>query len=331
MLTLGIESSCDDTSIAVLRGENELLSNIVSSQVEHGAYGGVVPELASRAHVTNIVPVFRAALAEAGVEPDDIDLIGVTHAPGLIGSLIVGGVFAQSLSHSLGCPIVPVHHMEAHIVANLLDHPDLELPAVALVVSGGHTMLVHVRAWRDYETLGQTRDDAAGEAFDKVAKLLGLEFPGGPVIERRARDGDPGAIDFPRPMLGEGFEFSFSGLKTAVLRWVEEHGSGLSDVQIADACASFQAAVVDVLVDKTARAVEATGVPTALLAGGVACNGALREAVSARLDGRAQVLWPAPILCTDNGAMIARAAVLRRDEGVGAGEFGVAARAQLSG
>jgi N6-L-threonylcarbamoyladenine synthase len=301
MLTLGIETSCDDTSIAVLRGESELLSNIVSSQLEHSAYGGIVPELASRAHVQNIVPVFRCALAEAGVEAEELDLIGVTTAPGLIGSLLVGGAFAQGLSLALERPIVPVHHIEAHIVANLLEYQDLELPAVALVVSGGHTLLVYVGEWRQYEVMGTTRDDAAGEAFDKVAKLLGLGFPGGPEIEQLAVEGDPQAIPFPRPMLAvEGFEFSFSGLKTAVVRWVEQAGPDEVQVRLADVCAS-------------------------LLAGGVACNNALRAALRDRIGERARVLWPQPINCTDNGAMIARTALLRVDEAVGAGEFDVAA------
>jgi N6-L-threonylcarbamoyladenine synthase len=199
MLTLGIETSCDDTSIAVLRDESDLLSNVVSSQLEHSQYGGIVPELASRAHVQNIVPVFRWALGEAGVEPEELDLIGVTNTPGLIGSLMVGGAFAQALALALELPIVPVHHIEAHIVANLLEYPDLELPAVALVVSGGHSSLIHVPGWRQYEVMGTTRDDAAGEAFDKVAKLLGLGFPGGPEIEQLALKGDPRAIPFRRP------------------------------------------------------------------------------------------------------------------------------------
>ena len=214
MLTLGIETSCDDTSIALLENETSLLANVVSSQVVHAAYGGVVPELASRAHVSNILPIFERALAEARVDPERIDIIGVTHAPGLAGSLLVGGAFAQGLALALDRPIVPVHHLEAHIVAILLERPELELPALALVVSGGHTLLVHVREWRMYEVVGRTRDDAAGEAFDKVAKLLGLGFPGGPAIEREARAGNPRSIEFPRPMLTSGdHDFSFSGLK----------------------------------------------------------------------------------------------------------------------
>ncbi|HEU4464151.1 MAG TPA: tRNA (adenosine(37)-N6)-threonylcarbamoyltransferase complex transferase subunit TsaD [Gemmatimonadota bacterium] len=323
MLTLGIETSCDDTSIALLDGETSLLANVVSSQLVHAAYGGVVPELASRAHVSNILPMFERALAEAGVEPERIDLIGVTHAPGLAGSLLVGGAFAQGLALTLDRPIVPVHHLEAHIVAILLERPDLELPALALVVSGGHTLLVHVREWRKYEVVGRTRDDAAGEAFDKVAKLLGLGFPGGPAIEREARAGDPGSIDFPRPMLSSGDrDFSFSGLKTAVLQWTEDRDAAEVAARRADVCAAFQAAVVEVLVEKTGKAAEDLGVPTVILAGGVACNGALREAMRARVDG-ALVVWPAPVLCTDNGAMIARTALLRRDQAVGPGDFDI--------
>jgi N6-L-threonylcarbamoyladenine synthase len=330
VLTLGIETSCDDTSIAVLEGEGRLRSTIVSGQLQHAAYGGVVPELASRAHVTNVLPVFRRALAEAQANPADIDLIGVTHAPGLAGALLVGGAFAQGLAAALDRPIVPVHHLEAHIVANLLDHPELELPAVALVVSGGHTLLVRVSAWRRYETLGRTRDDAAGEAFDKVAKLLGLGFPGGPEIERRAREGDPAAIAFPRPMIASGdLDFSFSGLKTAVLQWVEARSHAEVAARLADVCASFQAAVVDVLSEKTATAAEAAGAPTVLLAGGVAANGALRSALRARVRESRAVLWPRPIHCTDNGAMIARTAVLRADEAVRPGEFDVYASRPL--
>jgi len=324
MITLGIETSCDDTSIAVLRDENELLANVVSSQVEHEAYGGIVPELASRAHLENIVPVLDMALDEARVDLHHIDLIGVTHAPGLVGALLVGGAFAQGLSWALNRPIVPVHHMEAHIVANLLEYPDLELPAVALVVSGGHTMLVHVPAWGRYGLLGQTRDDAAGEAFDKVAKLLGLGFPGGPAIERVARDGNPEAIAFPRPMLDSvDSDFSFSGLKTAVMRWVEEREEARVRERLADVCASFQEAVVDVLIEKTVRAVAELDAPTVMLAGGVACNGRLRSRALSRLGETRAVVWPRPLLCTDNGAMIARTAVLCSSRAGRPGEFGV--------
>jgi N6-L-threonylcarbamoyladenine synthase len=333
VLTIGIETSCDDTSIAILEGETNLLATIVSSQFErHAAYGGVVPELASRAHLENVVPVFDRALAEAGVAESDLDLIGVTYAPGLVGALLVGGAFAQGLALALELPIVPVHHLEAHIVANLLDHPDLALPALALVVSGGHTLLVHVPEWRRYEVLGRTRDDAAGEAFDKVAKLLGLGFPGGPAIEREARGGDPRAVRFPRPMLDSGDDdVSFSGLKTAVLHWVEEHGEEAARKRRADVCASFQAAVVEVLVEKTARSAEGLRVPTVLLAGGVACNEVLRASMRARLGSSAAVLWPRPIHCTDNGAMIARTAVLHADKGVAPGGFEVLASAPLGG
>ena len=324
MLTLGIETSCDDTSIAVLEGESTVLANVVSSQVEHAAYGGVVPELASRAHVSNILPVFHRALDESGAVPAALDLIGVTHAPGLAGALLVGGAFAQGLALALDRPIVPVHHLEAHIVANRLDHPDLEPPAVALIVSGGHTLLVQVHAWKRYEVLGRTRDDAAGEAFDKVAKLLGLGFPGGPAIERLAREGDPSAIAFPRPMLGrDGYDFSFSGLKTAVLQWVTGRRDQELGDRLADLCASFQAAVVEVLVEKTARAAESRRAPVVLLCGGVAANTALRQALRARIGDDAEVLWPRPAHCTDNGAMIARAALMHADRAVRPGGFDV--------
>jgi N6-L-threonylcarbamoyladenine synthase len=331
MLTIGIETSCDDTSIAILEGDDTLLANIVSSQVQHAAYGGVVPELASRAHVSNVLPVFHQALGESGVRPADLDLIGVTRAPGLVGALLVGGAFAQGMGLALQLPIVPVHHLEAHIVANLLDHPDLELPAVALVVSGGHTLLVYVSSWKRYEVLGRTRDDAAGEAFDKVAKLLGLGFPGGPIIEREATRGAPDSIPFPRPMIAsEDDDFSFSGLKTAVLRWVEEHSHEEVARRLPDICASFQEAVVEVLVSKTVRSAELRDVPTVLLAGGVACNSRLREEMRRALEGRVSVYWPRPVNCTDNGAMIARTAVLRADEAVRPGEFDVHASLPLT-
>ena len=308
----------------MLEGESRLLANVVSSQVQHEPFGGVVPELASRAHVANALPVLHRALSEAGVGAADLDRIGVTHAPGLAGALLVGGAFAQGLALGLDAPVVPVHHLEAHIVANLIEHPDLELPAVALVVSGGHTLLVHVRRWKRYEVLGRTRDDAAGEAFDKVAKLLGLGFPGGPEVERAAERGDPSTIDFPRPMIdSDDLDFSFSGLKTAVLRWTAERDPPEVQRRLPDVCASFQAAVVDVLVEKTARAAAERDAPTVLLAGGVACNGPLREALRERLGDDRAVLWPSPINCTDNGAMIARTAVLRRDETRRPGGFDV--------
>ncbi|HUP01312.1 MAG TPA: tRNA (adenosine(37)-N6)-threonylcarbamoyltransferase complex transferase subunit TsaD [Gemmatimonadota bacterium] len=331
MLTLGIETSCDDTSIAVLDGDRTVLANVVSSQVEHSAYGGVVPELASRAHVSNILPVFHRAVDESGVRAPDIDLIGVTHAPGLMGALLVGGAFAQGLSIALDRPLVPVHHLEAHIVANLLDHPALEPPAIALVVSGGHTLLVEVHAWKRYQILGRTRDDAAGEAFDKVAKLLGLGFPGGPRIERLALEGDPSSIAFPRPMIDHGgYDFSFSGLKTAVLQWVAERSEMEIRSRLPDVCASFQAAVVEVLVEKTARAAEDRGTPIVLVCGGVAANAALREAMRGRMGRRAEVLWPRPAYCTDNGAMIARTALMHADGGVRAGGFDVYASLPLA-
>lgn len=324
MWTLGIETSCDDTSMAVLEGDNDLRSTIVSSQWQHAEFGGVVPELASRAHVSNVLPVFRRALEEAGGGPRDLGRIGVTHAPGLAGALLVGGAFAQGLAAALDIPLVPVHHLEAHIVANLLDHPELELPAVALVVSGGHTLLARVPAWGRYEVLGQTRDDAAGEALDKVAKWLGLGFPGGPAIERHARGGDPSAIPFPRPMIDSGdMDFSFSGLKTAVLQWTAARSAEEVRERRDDICASLQAAVVEVLAVKAARAAAATDAPTVLLAGGVAANGALRDALRARVPAGRAVLWPRPIHCTDNGAMIARTAVLHADRAVRPGGFDV--------
>ncbi len=310
-LTLGIETSCDETAVAVLEGPSRLRSNVISSQLaEHAPFGGVVPELAARAHVENLLTVLQAALDEAGVELGDVDRIGVTSGPGLIGALLVGVGFAKGLALSLERPLYPVHHLEAHLFANLFEHPELEPPFLALVVSGGHTVLARVEAWGAYRTVGATRDDAAGEAFDKVAKLLGLGYPGGAVLERLAREGNPAAIPFPRPMRNDpSNDVSFSGLKTAVALMVEREPRPIAPQRLADICASFQAAVVDTLALKTFRAADQEPTSAVVLAGGVSRNESLRERFRAEAQARGlPLLYPRPDLCTDNAAMIARTA-----------------------
>jgi len=309
MVVLGIESSCDETAAAVLADGRRVLSSVVASQDDvHAPYGGVVPELASRRHLEVIVPVVERALGEARVSLAALDGIAVTQGPGLIGSLLVGTSLAKSLAWAHGLPLVGVNHLEGHVFAAFLTDDPPEYPFLALVVSGGHTALYHVRAPRDYALLGRTRDDAAGEAFDKVAKLLGLGFPGGPLVQRAAEGGDPAAIAFPASRMTDGTrDFSFSGIKTSVSLYVKRHGP-LSERRVADVAASFQAAVVRVLVSRTLRAVEATGVTRVVLTGGVAANTPLREALAAASAARGVHLHvPPPRLCTDNAAMIAAA------------------------
>jgi N6-L-threonylcarbamoyladenine synthase len=320
---LAIETSCDDTCAAVLSGDGRILASVVSSQGIHAEYLGVVPELASREHLALIVPAIRQACAEAGVALPDLRGIAVTRGPGLIGCLLVGLATAKGLALSLEIPFVGVNHIEGHLYAILAER-EYPPPFVALVASGGHTELLLVKAWSRYTLLGSTRDDAAGEAFDKVAKVLGLGFPGGPVIDRLARDGDPRAVDFPRAWLEldrGGLDFSFSGLKTAVKNYVERErpkvAAGAEERFLRDTAASFQAAIVDVLAAKIEAAARRTGTNRILLAGGVACNSALRErsaALAARLGGESA--FPPPALCSDNAAMIGLAGLerLRRGE-----------------
>jgi N6-L-threonylcarbamoyladenine synthase len=320
---LGIETSCDETSVAVLAGsgdEARLESLVILSQDVHRIFGGVVPEIASRHHLTAIVPVTREALAEANVELGDVDAVAVTNAPGLVGALLVGVSFAKALAFARGIPTVGVHHMEGHLFATALEHRDAVPPFTALLVSGGHTMLVDVEAWGRYRLLGRTRDDAAGEAFDKVAKLLGLPYPGGPHVERLAREGDAGRFRFARPMLRRNqqpgdddyYDVSFSGLKTAVLLAVRG-GTADDGPHIARA---FHDALVDTLVEKTARAVEQFGRTRVVLGGGVAGNRTLAEAMRARMRGLgAEVYAPSPRLATDNAAMIARAGLFHLERG----------------
>jgi N6-L-threonylcarbamoyladenine synthase len=304
---LGIDTSCDDTSIAVVADGTTILSNVVASQVDvHHRFGGVVPELACRKHIEAIGPVYQAALAEAGLTLADLDAIAVTRGPGLIGALLVGLSFAKSLAYATGIPLIPVNHLEGHICSAFLETPDLACPFVCLVVSGGHTDLYNCEAPTAYRLLGQTRDDAAGEAFDKVSKLLGLGYPGGPVIDRLAPAGDPQAIRFPRAYLErDSLDFSFSGIKTAVLHYVRKH----APKQLADVAASFQQAVVDVLVDKTLAAARQCAAQRVVVTGGVAANSQLRrEMHAACAEAGLQLVMPHPRLCTDNGAMIAAAA-----------------------
>ena len=303
---LGIETSCDETAAAVVANGGAVMSSVVSSQVDlHARFGGVVPEIASRAHVELLPPVVAEALVEAGLDGDGIDAVAATIGPGLIGSLLVGVSAAKAMALVWGVPFVGVNHLEAHLYASFLEEPDLQLPLVVLLVSGGHTMLVLMEGHGEYRILGSTIDDAAGEAFDKVARFLGLGYPGGPAIDRLAMEGDPHAIPFPRSLLDEGYDFSFSGLKTSVVRYVRKE----PEVATADVAASFQEAVVDVLVTKARRAAQALGAKGICLAGGVAANSSLRERVlDACIADGLQAFLPSRSMCTDNAAMVAAAA-----------------------
>lgn len=314
-VVLGIETSCDETSAAVLVGEGthpELASLVILSQDVHAVFGGVVPELASRAHLRALDPVVERALAEAGVRLDAVDAIAVTAGPGLVGALLVGVCYAKGLAAALGRRLVGVHHLEGHLFAPTLEDAELEPPFVGLVVSGGHTLLLDVPAWGSYRMLGQTRDDAAGEAFDKVATLLGLGYPGGPAIERRAREGHD-RFGFPRPMLADGFDFSFSGLKTAVLHAVRASTDLEADQR--DLAASFQAAALDVLIAKTVAAVRYTGRRTVVAGGGVACNRTLVQQLGEALPSDVHLSVASPRLNADNAAMIARAGWFHLERG----------------
>jgi N6-L-threonylcarbamoyladenine synthase len=335
-LVLGIETSCDETSAAVLGG-GSLRSHVILSQDVHKVYSGVVPELAARAHMRVLDDVVQTALAEAGTRLDDIDAFGVTAGPGLIGALLVGVAWTKAAAWALERPLVGVHHMEAHLFAASLEDPEAVPPFVALLVSGGHTMLLWVPEWGRYELLGATRDDAAGEAFDKVARILGLAYPGGPEIERAARRAESDVHEFPRPMLRRGQEpgdddyyaFSFSGLKTAVLTRVETLQDEDRLAEERDRVArSFQEAVVDVLVAKTMRAVDACGCRRVLIGGGVAASAALRAALQEALGETGRLFHPSPRMATDNGAMIARAAAFHLERGETAGPD-LTARADL--
>ena len=307
-LTLGIETSCDETSAAILRGTRELLSCVIATQIPiHQKYGGVVPEIASRNHILSILPVVEQALDEAGTALSEIDQVAVTYGPGLVGALLVGVSAAKSLAFSLDVPLIGVNHLEGHIFANFLAHAELTPPFMALVVSGGHTALVDVADYETFRLMGRTRDDAAGEAFDKVARVMGLPYPGGPEIDRLAREGDPTAIDFPRALAQEGnYEFSFSGLKSAVLNYINSEKMKGYALHKADIAASFQSAVVEVLVHKAFEAIREAGRDTLVLAGGVAANKSLERRLRETAEAEGiRYLYPPPRLCTDNAAMIA--------------------------
>jgi len=303
---LGIETSCDETAAAIVDDGRNIRSSVVSSQSDlHARYGGVVPEIASRAHVELINDVIAQSLVEAGATLGEVDAVAAVHGPGLAGALLVGVSAAKAIALATGRPYVGVNHHEAHVYAGLLEDPALEPPFVTLVVSGGHTLLIAMEEHGRYRVLGQTVDDAAGEAFDKVARFLGLGYPGGPAIDRLALEGDPAAVAFPRPMLDDGNDFSFSGLKTAVVQYVRKH----PDVEVADVAASFQAAVVDVLVTKLLRVAEAAGVETIVIGGGVAANSELRtRLLDEGLTSGLRVVLPSISLCTDNAAMVAAVA-----------------------
>ncbi|CAB4664624.1 unannotated protein [freshwater metagenome] len=305
-VVLAIETSCDETAASIVMGGNDVLSSIVSSQIDiHARFGGVVPEVASRAHLESIVSVIDAAIAEAGILPSRIDAVAATAGPGLIGALLVGVSAAKSLALVWDKPFIGVNHLEAHLYAGLLDDPTLEFPLVVLLVSGGHTMIIHMKGHGDYTVLGRTIDDAAGEAYDKVARYLDLGYPGGPVIDRIASEGNPHAVEFPRAMMHDGLDVSFSGLKTSVINHVRKNPE-MSNVDIA---ASFQAAVVDVLCAKTIKAAQQVGAQGIVLGGGVSANSFLRYEMSRR-GGEAgfKVALPSRAMCTDNAAMIAAAA-----------------------
>ena len=322
ILILGIETSCDETAAAVVRGGREVLSNVIYSQIDlHTIYGGVVPEIASRKHIDKINQVIEKALSEANVKLSDIDAIAVTYGPGLVGALLVGVAEAKAIAFGADLPLVGVHHIEGHICANYIAAPTLEPPFMCLVVSGGHTHLVNVKDYGEYEILGRTFDDAAGEAFDKVARAIGLGYPGGPKIDRVSDEGNPEAIHFPRAKAGEsGYDFSFSGLKSAVLNYLNNKKKKNEEINRADVAASFQQAVVDVLVGNSMDAVEKYGARKFAIAGGVASNRHLREAFEKACKERnVEFFLPPPVLCTDNAAMIGCAGYYEYIRGVRSG------------
>ena len=316
---LAIESSCDETAASVVKNGRTVLSNVISSQIAlHTLYGGVVPEIASRKHIEKINQVIEEALTEANMELGQMDAIGVTYGPGLVGALLVGVAEAKAISYATGIPLVGVHHIEGHVSANYIEHPDLEPPFLCLIVSGGHTHLVIVKEYGEYEIIGRTHDDAAGEAYDKVARAIGLGYPGGPKIDKLAKEGNPSAITFPRAHVeGCPYDFSFSGLKSAVLNYLHHAEQTGEEINRADVAASFQQAVVDVLVDKTLQAAKEHGIDKVALAGGVASNSALRAGMEAACKKAGKKLYfPSPIFCTDNAAMIGAAAYYEYKKGV---------------
>ncbi len=308
ILILGIESSCDETAAAVVKNGREVLSNIISSQIAiHTQYGGVVPEIASRKHVENINGVIERALTEADVTLDDIDAVAVTYGPGLIGALLVGVAEAKAIAYAKSKPLVGVHHIEGHVCANYIQNKDLEPPFLCMIVSGGHTHLVKVSDYGKYEIIGRTRDDAAGEAFDKVARAIGLGYPGGPKVDKLSKEGNDHAIDFPKAKVeGAPYDFSFSGVKSAVLNYINMHEMKGEKINAADVAASFQRSVVEAIVDRTVHAAKEFGLKKVALAGGVASNSCLRQTMKEECEKNGLgIYYPSPILCTDNAAMIA--------------------------
>ena len=319
---LAIESSCDETAAAVVKNGREVLSNIISSQIAlHTLYGGVVPEIASRKHIEKINQVIEAALAEAKMTLEDMTAVAVTYGPGLVGALLVGVAEAKAIAYGAKKPLVGVHHIEGHVSANFIEHPDLEPPFVCLIVSGGHTHLVIVRDYGEFEIIGRTMDDAAGEAFDKVARAVGLGYPGGPKVDRAAKEGNPHAIEFPRARVGGSeYDFSFSGMKSAVLNYINQAQMKGEAISVTDLCASFQNAVVDVLVSRAVAAAKEFGYDKLAIAGGVASNSALREGMRKACEREGlKLYYPSPIYCTDNAAMIGAAAYYEYINGARAG------------
>ena len=318
LVTLAIESSCDETSVAVLLDGREVLSNVIASQIKvHQVFGGVVPEIASRHHLDNVNRVADEAMKEAGITLDDVDLIGVTYGPGLVGALLIGLATAKAYAMATGKPLVGVHHIQGHICANYIEHKELEPPFMALVISGGHTNIVEVTDYNECQVLGQTRDDAAGEAYDKVARVLGLGYPGGPKIDKIAKEGDPNAIEFKRVFLEkDSLDFSFSGIKTGVLNYVNSEKQAGREIDVPNVAASFQQAVLEVIVKKTVGAAVAMKKDKIVLAGGVASNSALRAMMNEACEKEGiRLYYPSPILCTDNAAMIGCAAYYKYKAG----------------
>lgn len=319
MKILAIESSCDETAAAVVENGRTVLSNVISSQIDiHTLYGGVVPEIASRKHMERINYVVGQALSEAGTKLKDMDAVAVTYGPGLVGALLVGVAHAKALAYAAGLPLIGIHHIEGHISANYIENRKLEPPFLCLVVSGGHTHLVRVADYGVYEILGKTHDDAAGEAFDKVARAIGLGYPGGPKIDRLSKEGNPRAIAFPKGQIADSpYDFSFSGVKSAVLNYLNQSAMQGTEINAADVAASFQQSVVDVLVEKTMAAVKNTGTEKLALAGGVASNSAIRAGMQeACKKAGVELFCPSPVLCTDNAAMIGAAAYYEFQKGV---------------
>lgn len=322
VLILAIESSCDETAASVVKNGRQVLSNVISSQIAlHTIYGGVVPEIASRKHIEKINQVIEQALADAKVTLDEIDAIGVTYGPGLVGALLVGVAEAKAIAYAAKKPLIGVHHIEGHVSANFIEHPDLEPPFICLIVSGGHTHLVVVKDYGEFEILGRTRDDAAGEAFDKVARAIGLGYPGGPKIDKAAKEGNKHAIEFPRAKVGDSpYDFSFSGLKSAVLNYINHEKMMGEEINVPDIAASFQNAVVDSLVTRAIAGAKEYGYKKLALAGGVASNTALRAGMEeACRKEKIQLYYPSPILCTDNAAMIGSAAYYEYIKGTRSG------------